>query len=104
VRGLKQSRRNISTGCGVGCCREGNRLQLAELGLERCQSEIFGTEIVAPLGDAVGLVDRKQADLRALKERHRVSLCEPFGRNIDEAQITGFDALHDVTVLGEIIS
>ena len=34
----------------------------AERGAQRREVHVFGTEVVAPLRDAMGLVDREQAD------------------------------------------
>ena len=47
--------------------------QLAELA-------VFGTEVVAPLADAVRFIDRERRHARAAEELAEVRHCQPFGR------------------------
>jgi hypothetical protein len=83
--------------------RERHGLQPAEFVLQGGQHQIFGTEIVAPLRDAVRLIDRQQTDLGTLEKRDRVRLGEPLRRHIDEAQRASRDLLQDAAVFVEVI-
>ena len=99
----EQPGQDVGAGGGIGGRRERDRLQRAELVLQRRQGHVFGAEIVSPLRDAMGLVDRQHADPGALEQRNGVGLGEPLGRHIDEAQFAAGDLVQDGAVLVEII-
>src|SRR5712692_2612756 len=50
-----------ATSARVAARREGDDLHAAELAVERCEIHVFGAEVVAPLRDAMRLVDRHEA-------------------------------------------
>ena len=64
---------NIRARGGVGRGGERDRLHAAERGLHRAERRVFRTKIVAPLRDAMRLVDRQQRDLFARLRRSSVS-------------------------------
>ena len=49
------------------------------------------------------LVDGQQRDFGALEQVERFGFHQPFGRDIDEAQLAARDALEDRAVLGRIV-
>ncbi len=46
---------------------------------------VFGAEIMAPLRDAMGLVDGQNIGAGRAQERLRIGAHQPFGRDIEEA-------------------
>ena len=83
----KQLCQDVGARGGVGGRGEGDGLHAAERGLHRAERGIFRPKIVAPLRDAMRLVDRQQRDLGALEKIERVWSDQPFGRDIDETQL-----------------
>ena len=64
---------------GIRGGREGDGLHVAELRLHRAERRVFGAEVVAPLRDAMRLVDREQRDLRAFEEVERLGFTSRSG-------------------------
>ncbi len=60
---LEKLLQNIRTRGGVGGGGEGDRLHAVERSLHRAERGVFGAKIVAPLRDAMRLVDRQHRDL-----------------------------------------
>ncbi len=60
-RRREQPSQDIGAGRGIGGCGEGDGLGPAERAVKRGQIHVFRTEVMAPLGNAMGLVDRQQA-------------------------------------------
>ena len=57
------------------------------------EQRIVRPEVVPPVGDAVGFVDREKIDLD-LRERFQKSrAAEPLGRDVDQLVSAGFDAI-----------
>ena len=102
-RPLEQFCQNIGARGGVGRGGERHRLHAAERRLHRAERGIFGTEVVAPLRNAMRLVDRQQRDLGALEKIDRVGFQQPFRRHIDEAQFAARDLIEDRPVLRRIV-
>ncbi len=94
---------NIGARGGIGGRGEGDRLHTAERGLHRAERGIFGTEVVAPLRDAMRLVDRQQRDLAALEKIERVCPDQPFRRDINQPQLAARDALEHGAVFVGIV-
>ncbi|MCY1544099.1 hypothetical protein D9M68_799560 [compost metagenome] len=63
--------------------------QLAEL-------QVFGTEIVAPLGYAVGFVDGEEADRQALQEGQHARLHQALGGEVEQLDLAAAQALGDI--------
>ena len=99
----EQPGQDVSPRRGVCGRRKRDDLQSAEFVLQGREIHVVGAEIVAPLRDAMGLVDRQQADIGAPQERNSFRLGEPLGRHIGKAQFAPRDLLHDGAVLVEII-
>ena len=83
-------------------CREGEDrnagLPLANL----CYLEIRGPEVVAPLTDAVGLVDRDEAHFDALQLVEEDGRLEAFGRDVEQfcvAEDAVVERFHDLAAL-----
>ena len=55
------------------------------------QAHVFRAEIVAPLRDAMRLVDGEEIDAKAAEEFERVVAHEPLGRDIEQAQRAVFE-------------
>ena len=56
---------------------------------QAAQHPVIGTEIVAPFGYAVGLVDREQAQRRRTQEFAKGRLARPFRRDVQKIQLAG---------------
>ena len=56
--------------------------------------QIFGTEVMAPLADAVGLVDRDQGAVALTQERAETRESQPLGRGVNQLILPLADALH----------
>ena len=67
---------------------------------ERC---IFGTEVVAPLRNAMRLVDRKHRDLGALEQIERFGLEQAFRRDIKEPQFAAREIFEHRAIFERII-
>ena len=102
-RRREQPRGDVAARRLVGSRGEGDGLGDAERVPQRREVHVVGTEVVAPLGNAVRLVDRKHRGLRAAEHRHHLRLGEAFGRDIGEPQFAPRDLLRDVAVLGKIV-
>ena len=88
---------------GVGRRGERDGLHAAKLCLHLAERRIFRTEVVAPLRDAMRLVDRQQRDLGALEQIERFGSHQAFGRDVDEAQFAARDAIEHRAILGGIV-
>ena len=51
--------------------------------------EVVGPEVVPPLADAVGLVDRQQRDLPPLERSQKPLVAQPLGRDVQQLQPAG---------------
>ena len=62
---------------------------------EAAHAPVVGAELVAPLGDAVGLVDHEQGDARRVDRPQERGRAEPLGRDVEQRQAPGARALED---------
>ena len=60
------------------------------------QAQVFGTEVVTPLGHAVGLVDGEQRDAAAFQQLQAAVGQQAFGRHVQQVQLAGQEGLLDV--------
>ena len=67
--------------------RHGDGLDAAERLGDGAQAEIFLAEVMAPLRDAMGFVDRQEIDAGLAQQRRHVRPRQPFRRDIDEPQV-----------------
>ena len=74
---------------GRGCGREGDQRRRADLVDDRPDAAVLGAEIVAPLRDAMRLVDGVERHLYFMQERHVVLLGERFGGEIEQFGLPG---------------
>ena len=63
---------------------------------------IFGSEIMAPLGDAVRLVDRKRGDVPFFQVLVPTLEHEPFGRGVEQAILAAVQAAEPRACLGSV--
>ena len=84
-------------GVGGGGGRE-DRDARRQLGEQRAEPSVVGAEVVAPVGDAVGLVDDEQAAGRRQPREHLVAeagVVEPLGADEQHVDLTGVDLVVD---------
>ena len=94
---------NVGACGGIGGGREGDRLHIAELRLHRAERCVFRTEVVAPLRDAMRLVDCEQRDPGAFEEIERLGFHQSFGRDVKEAQLAARDLIEGRPIVGGIV-
>ncbi|MND99007.1 hypothetical protein D3C80_913830 [compost metagenome] len=83
--------------CGGGERHHGH---LGEPLLEPPQRRVFGAKIVAPLGDAVGLVDGEQPEGQFCQPIQKLVLQQPLGGDIDQLDLA---ATHGGKVLDHLL-
>ena len=69
-----------------------------QLGEERAEAAVVGAEVVAPVGDAVGLVDHQQAAGRREPRQHLVAeagVVEPLRAHEQDVDLAGLDLVVD---------
>ena len=76
---------DVAAGRDVGGRRQRDGLDVAEAAADVAEERVFGSEIVAPLRDAMRLVDGEQANAGAREPLDRRSHGEPLGRGIEQA-------------------
>jgi hypothetical protein len=62
---------------------------------------VLGAEVVAPVRDAVGFVDREERNRQAAQARHRAFVAEALGRDVEELQLAGARVVEDAHLLVE---
>ena len=84
---MKQPLDDIAARRRVGGRRHRDRLRTSpSVCGDFAQAQILGAEIVAPLRDAMGLVDREQIDREPAQHFQRVVAHQPLGRDIEQTQ------------------
>ena len=78
---------------------EGVDADLGELLAKEFQSAIVGPKVVAPVADAVGLVDRKKTDARVPQTLDQPFRVETLGGQIDQLEPLGIQVSCDVPLL-----
>ena len=71
----------------VGRGRERDARHVRELLVQHRQLDVFGTEVMAPLGHAMRLVDGEQGDLRGLEQVQAALRHQALGRHVDEVDL-----------------
>ena len=66
------------------------------------QLQVVGPEVVAPLGDAVRLVDREERDPRARELGEEALVVEALRRDVEELQRAGAEPVEDLALLGGV--
>ncbi len=70
---------------------------------EQGEGEVVGAEVVAPLGHAVGLVDREDGDLAAGEQVQRGVHAQPLRRQVQQVQLAGQELGLDHAPLVEVL-
>ena len=84
--------------CGVAVAVEANSERAPSIARGVGQAEVVGAEVVAPLRDAVGLVDDEHADPRVADALDEARRREALGRDVQQAQLARDRALERVAV------
>ena len=71
--------------------REREDGRLPEPTKRRRDLKVGGSEIVAPMRNAMRLVHDRQRDLLPAQELHEVVVGKPLGRRVDELRLAGAD-------------
>ena len=91
---------------GVGSCRERNARHGGIAFCQHRELQVFLAEVMAPLRDAVGLVDREQGDLQLVEQRQPAFGDQALGCEIEQIQLAGagapLDGLHLLEILGRV--
>ncbi len=66
------------------------------------QLAVFRAELVAPLRDAMRLVDREQRELQARQPLHRAVAQQPFGRDVEQVELLLDQVARDAARFGGI--
>src|SRR5262245_5040324 len=66
---------------------EGRQRRAGEAGPQLLQLAVLGPEVVAPLGDAVRLVDREEGELDALEKLQEAGQDQPLGRDVEQLDL-----------------
>lgn len=67
------------------------------------ERQIFGPEVMAPLRDAMRLVNRHEPDAGAAQQRDRVRLGQPLGRDVDQPQRAASHLAQNVLIVAEVV-
>ena len=80
---------DVAAGRRVGGGGEGDARHLRVTGMQDRELQIFRPEVVAPLRDAVGLVDGEERHLAAVEQVEEGVGQQPLGRDIDQIDLAG---------------
>jgi hypothetical protein len=78
--------------------RNGGRV--TEAPADVAELRILGAEVVAPLADAVGLVDREKLGLERRQKRLEVRREEPLGGDVEQSVEADLELADDLTLVG----
>ena len=92
---MKQALDDIPARRRVGSRRHRDRLGTSQGLGDFAQAQVLGAEIVAPLRDAMGLVDREQIDREPAQHFQRVVARQALGRDIEQTQRAIFQRAED---------
>ena len=84
---------------GVGGGGQSDDGRVAQAGSGGAEVAVAGAEVVAPLRDAVGLVDGEEGDVDAAQGGDKTTVGEALGGNVEEAEVAIGDAAQDVGLL-----
>ena len=99
-RGVEEFADDLVAGGRVGGGGDGHGLDIPQHLPDFPQAQIFRAEIVAPLRDAMGLVDGQQIGAAIAEQLHEAGQGEALGRHIDEPQAP----LRDGALGGEVFA
>ena len=78
---------------------QGNARHLGEHFRQLPQLQVFGAEVVAPLGHTVGFINREQGDFQALQKRQHARLDQALGGQVEHLHFAAPDTRGQVTLL-----
>ena len=90
------SRRTLSVAVAVSAIVG----RVAQHAAEVAQPSVIGAEVVPPLADAVGLVDRQQPQFHGPHRFQEAAAAEPFGHDVDQAELARRHAVQPLVLLG----
>src|SRR5690606_28369969 len=82
----RQALGDLAPGRGVGGRGQGDPRDVGPAFVQDRELAVFGTEVVAPLGDAVGFVDREQGDVGAIEQVEAAAAQQALGGNVEQVQ------------------
>ncbi len=92
-----QPLQNILAGLWISSRSQRHHRNLAELPAQIPQLYIFGTEVMPPLRNTVGLIDRKQPDLDLLQPCQKPLRHQPLRSDIEQIQLSGMELCQRLT-------
>ena len=79
--------------------RQGDGGRIAQQAAEIAEPGVVGAEIVPPLADAMGLVDRQQLDAHRPNRVEKSPAAKPLGHDVDQPELAGRHAIEPVVLL-----
>ena len=99
----EELRGDVGARDGVGRRRERHHLHRRQRVAHVREPAVFGAEIVAPLRDAMRLVDGEPPHPRSPQPRQQALAREPLRRNEEEPQLAGFEAPPERPAVARIV-
>ena len=97
-----QRMQDVGAGARIGGGGQRDARHAGKAVRQTCQLAIFGAELVAPLRDAMRLVDREQRERQARQPIHRAVAQQPLGRDIQQIELLLDQVARDAARLGRI--
>ena len=94
--GQRQALGDLGASLGGGGGRQRDARHIGPAFVQHRQAQVFRAEIVAPLRDAVGLVDGEQRDVAAFQQLQAAVGQQALGRHVQQVQLAGQESLLDV--------
>ncbi len=83
---------DVLAGLDIGGGGEGHQRHIGEALAQHAERGVFRAEVVAPLGDAVGLVDGEEGDVDGLEPIEEAAADQPLGADVEQIQLVGVQA------------
>ena len=94
-----EARDDVVAHAGVGGGGEGDDGRVPKARASGAEVAVAGAKVVAPLRDAVGLVDGEEGDVHAAKSSDEAAIGEALGGDIEEAEIAIGGAAQDLALV-----
>ncbi len=94
---------DLGAGGGRGGRGQGDPGDAGPALVQHRQAQVVRAEVVAPLGHAVRLVDREQADRRPVEQRHGLGHPEPLGRQVEQVELALQQRALHVPALAQVL-
>jgi len=79
---------NVLAGLGVGSCSQRDEGGIRKIFPQFTQRRVFGPEIMAPLRNTVGFIDRNQRHGNRIQAMDKTGSHYPFGGDVKQVQFT----------------